>query len=138
MFPLLVGPPPRVLLLHRVPAKGGGWQPVTGRVEDADADLEAAARRELAEETGLRGDFDVPSPLEVPGAPPGLIGYEEHAAGSKGLHLNFVFVARVASRVVVPDGSFTEHAWFRDAPAESPLNVREGVRVARRVVRDAS
>ena len=48
---------PRFLLLRRAPAKGGGWQPVTGRVEVADgageAALLAAAAREVEEETGL-------------------------------------------------------------------------------------
>lgn len=29
------------------------WVPVSGKVESTDADLEAAARRELAEETGI-------------------------------------------------------------------------------------
>ncbi len=41
----------RVLLLRRTEARGGFWQPVTGRVEPGEA-AEAAARRELREETG--------------------------------------------------------------------------------------
>ena len=36
----------RVLLLRRVPSRGGFWQPVTGRVEAGEA-FEAAAQREL-------------------------------------------------------------------------------------------
>ncbi len=45
----------RVLLLKRSPARGGFWQPVTGRIEPGEAPIEAA-RRELREETGA----DVP------------------------------------------------------------------------------
>jgi lipoyl(octanoyl) transferase len=41
----------RVLLLRRSEARGGFWQPVTGRVEPGES-AEAAARRELLEETG--------------------------------------------------------------------------------------
>jgi lipoyl(octanoyl) transferase len=50
-----VGADGRVLLLRRSPARGGFWQPVTGRIERGES-VEAAARRELREETGA----DVP------------------------------------------------------------------------------
>jgi 8-oxo-dGTP pyrophosphatase MutT (NUDIX family) len=43
-----------ILLLRRPPERGSLWQPVTGKVEPEDADALAAARRELAEETGIR------------------------------------------------------------------------------------
>ncbi len=42
---------PELLLLRRVPARGGFWQPVTGRVEAEELEWNAA-RRELREETG--------------------------------------------------------------------------------------
>ena len=44
---------PEVLLLRRIPARGGFWQPVTGRRLPGES-AEAAARRELEEETGAR------------------------------------------------------------------------------------
>ena len=46
-----VGADGRVLLLRRAPEGGGFWQPVTGRIEPGESP-EAAARRELLEETG--------------------------------------------------------------------------------------
>ncbi|MBK9517327.1 MAG: lipoyl(octanoyl) transferase LipB [Anaeromyxobacter sp.] len=69
----------RVLLLRRTPARGGFWQPVTGRLEPGETPQEAA-RRELREETGA----DVPvAPLgyrhgfgidpAVLGLPPGAL-----------------------------------------------------------------
>jgi 8-oxo-dGTP pyrophosphatase MutT (NUDIX family) len=54
-------------------------------MEPGETPLEAAVR-ELREETGLAGRF--PAGLGVEGTPPGLLGYEEHLAGSKGLHMN--------------------------------------------------
>jgi len=44
---------PEVLLLRRIPERGGFWQPVTGRRLPGESP-EAAARRELEEETGAR------------------------------------------------------------------------------------
>lgn len=45
-------PDGRVLLLRRPPARGRVWQTVTGKVH-ADESHRLAARRELAEETGI-------------------------------------------------------------------------------------
>jgi 8-oxo-dGTP diphosphatase len=103
------------------------WLPIGGELEPGETPLEAAVR-ELREETGLAATFqplrDAPA-----GVPPGLIGYEEHQAGTKGLHMNFVFVADVgAAAEVQPNHEFAEFAWA-DAAAldhlESPLNVRQ-------------
>ena len=49
----------RVLLLRRGEDHGGFWQGVSGCVEPGDGTLRRAAEREIAEETGLRGGFEV-------------------------------------------------------------------------------
>ena len=85
--------------------------------------------RELREETGIDGTFRTLGGA-LDGVPPGLIGYEEHQAGSKGLHMNFVFVAEVAAerrgraerrvrRVALGRSRRSSSA------LESPLNVRQ-------------
>lgn len=113
----------RLLLIRH--KRLGTWLPPGGELEPGETPLEAAAR-ELREETGLVGTF--PRTSEVDGTPPGLVGYEEHVAGSKGQHLNFVFVVDVADPHVTPNDEFTAHRWvtLEDGPwDDAPPNVRQ-------------
>jgi hypothetical protein len=69
----------------------------------------------------------------VDGTPPGLIGYEEHQAGSKGLHMNFAFVAWVATREVRGCDEFDAFRWVEAGELdalECPRNVKELARQA--------
>jgi len=116
----------RVLLIRH--KRLGVWLPPGGEIEPGETPLEAAAR-ELREETGLVGRFPIVSAID--GTPPGLIGYEEHVAGSKGRHLNFVFVVDVDTDEVTPNDEFGEWRWVeRWDDLEAPRNVGQLAAVA--------
>lgn len=118
----------RVLLIEH--KRLACWLPPGGEMNAGETPLECA-RRELQEETGLVGSFPITSPIT--GTPPGLIGYEEHIAGSKGLHMNFVFVVDVETEEVRPNDEFTRWRWvtMEDGPWEgAPKNVAELAAVA--------
>ncbi len=108
------------------------WLPIGGELDAGETPLEAAVR-ELREETGMVGRFR-PLASALDGVPAGLIGYEEHPAGSKGTHLNFVFVTEVpADAEVVPNEEFGAFRWVTREELEelaSPLNVRQFGHVA--------
>jgi 8-oxo-dGTP pyrophosphatase MutT (NUDIX family) len=117
-----------LLVIHH--RRLGVWLPPGGELHPGETPLEAAAR-ELFEETGLAGRF--PRTSDVDGVPPGLIGYEEHTAGSKGLHMNFVFVCDVDAQEIRPNDEFTDWRWvtLADGPwSEAPPNVGQLAKVA--------
>ena len=116
----------RVLLIRH--ARLGTWLPPGGEIELGETPLEAAIR-ELREETGLEGRFHLATGVE--GTPPGFVGYEEHQAGAKGLHMNFAFVADVDTDSVTPNAEVLEHRWVVDPnELDCPTNVRELTRIA--------
>ena len=111
------------------------WLPVGGEIKEGETPLEAATR-ELFEETGLKGSF--PKISAIDGTPPGFLGYEEHLAGKKGLHMNFVFVADVDRDTISPNEEFENFLWVSDAEAlDCPKNVRQLTKLALSVSEEA-
>ena len=96
-----------MLIIHH--KRLGVWLPPGGELHPGETPLEAAAR-ELLEETGLAGRF--PRTSDVDGVPLGLIGYEEHPAGSEGLHVDSASACDVDADEVRPDDEFTRWRWI--------------------------
>lgn len=114
-----------MLILHK---RLGVWVPIGGELEEGETPIEAA-RREVEEETGHR-DITFPSIHKVTGAPPGLLLYEEHQAGDKGLHMNFAFLAELGSKQLRPCDEYSGSMWLTSAdemPINTPTNVREAI-----------
>ena len=112
----------RVLLVHH--RKLDLWLPVGGEVEPGETPQEAA-RRECIEETGFDA-FVFPRIMgSHSGTPDGLLTYEEHEAGAKGLHLNLNFVVLLNQhdehdrREPRSDGSWAEYRWVRPRAHET-------------------
>jgi lipoyl(octanoyl) transferase len=125
-----VGADGRVLLLRRSEARGGFWQPVTGRIEPGES-AEEAARRELREETGA----DVPvEPLgyrHAFGLEPGL---NRVRPGELVLIEETAFAARLPGGFAVRiSDEHAEHAWATPEEALARLRfagLRRAVRLA--------
>jgi lipoyl(octanoyl) transferase len=125
-----VGEGGRVLLLRRAQERGGFWQPVTGRIEPGESP-EAAARRELLEETGADAPVRALGYVHGFGIDPGLLG-----PGERGLCTaeETAFAARLppgfAPRL---SGEHVEWGWLEPDEAVSRLphaGLRRAVRLA--------
>src|SRR5438067_3386057 len=101
---------PEVLLLQRPARRGGGLHPVTGKAEDGEKPL-AAAAREALEETGLEGAISDLGFVHEFTTPKGRLA-EEHA---------FLLVAAPRAQVRISD----EHdgfAWLEPASAREAVS----------------
>lgn len=100
-----------LLVMHKRLKK---WLPIGGEWEPGEEPVQAAAR-ELYEETGIEDFRFAKLPVHASGveALPGLMLYEQHDAGDKGLHMNFAFLVHVRNRdVPKPCEEFTKTRWF--------------------------
>ncbi len=114
-----------LLVVHK---KFGIWIPVGGEIEDGETPVEAALR-EVREKTGFT-DIVFPAIHKVYGAPPGLLLYEEHDAGDKGLHMNFTFIAEVPDKRVQMSDSYMGLLWvssMEELPNPVPPNVLDAL-----------
>ena len=89
---------PLFLVLRRTPKKDRIWQPVTGKAE-RDEKPPDTARREISEETGIRGLTELRAVSEF-----------EYDKGDKSFH-ETVFVARTAGATVTLSDEHEEFRW---------------------------
>lgn len=121
---LVHGTPPEVLLLHL--ASEDRWCLPKGHVESGES-LRAAARREVAEETGITSLTFGPEIGEV------AYRFFDPRRGRNVLKTSVFFVARASDREVLRESLFDAHRW---------VSAREAVRLLsfdteRRMVRKA-
>jgi len=107
-----------LLLVNHV--KQQAWVPIGGEIEPDERPLEALIR-EIREEIGWRVDVDYRLPRLDELAPDGLLAYEEHLAGPKGLHMNFAFLVKGHERKITPCKEFKEFAWVASHAEKSPV-----------------
>ena len=106
------------------------WLPIGGERQGDETPLETA-KRKVREETGWNPKaFAWTSQKTCLKGPAGLLGYEEHTAGDRGLHMNFVFTARVLlgsglGSEPISDGSWSSYAW--SGPTQTPVPVPPNV-----------
>ena len=125
-----VAPDGRVLLLRRVPERGGFWQPVTGRIEAGESSG-ACAERELREETGFEGPVRSLEYQHGFALSPGVNGVRE---GTLVVAEEFAFAAPLAE-MTAPRLSHEhcEHGWFAPEAAATLVpfvGLRKAVRLA--------
>jgi len=125
-----VAPDGRILLLKRTQERGGFWQPVTGRIEQGEAP-QAAAERELREETGLSA---LVRPLEYRHGFALAPGFNRVREGALVVAEEEAFVAQLGE-AGVPHLSHehTEHAWFSPEQALDQIpfaGLRKAVKLA--------
>jgi lipoyl(octanoyl) transferase len=124
-----VAPDGRVLLLRRVEARGGFWQPVTGRIEPGESP-EQAARRELREETGVEAPVEPLGYVHAFGIDPRLAHEPSPAVRTAE---ETAFLARLPAGAAVLSHEHQEQAWLRldEALARLPYaGLRRAVRLA--------
>ncbi len=98
----------------------GVWLPIGGELEASETPKEAIVR-EVREEIGWEIGPDYWMPPKDALSPAGFFTYEEHDAGSKGLHMNFAFVINGRHRNLKPCDEFTEVTWVTHVEAVTPV-----------------
>ena len=110
------------LLLKRLPDRNGFWQPVTGGLEEGEAQTEAL-RREIKEETGIRNLIRV---IE------GLYYFE---FSDPSLNQEYVYGIEVSSteKVVLDGKEHSEYKWCSYQEALQLLHWKENKESLRRL-----
>jgi 8-oxo-dGTP pyrophosphatase MutT (NUDIX family) len=110
------------LLLLRHTEWDGGWGTPGGAVEPDETPVEAA-RRELAEETGLR--LEPQAIVAVLGGPDHVVRY---ANGDETAYVTTIFASRWDGAAVVPDGREVDDARWVDAAGWHGLSMHGSMR----------